>query len=286
MPFRGSEAIAAGQLTRAALRSADFTRLFRDVYVDSETAVTHEVRCRGATLFLPADAVITGRSAATVRGASLAMANDRVEIIAPLSRRIARRDGFNLRRNSIDPDEAVSWHGGRIATTLRMALDLTLDRPLPVAVADLDAVLRRELVDLGQLTDLVHSRSDWGIVAARRAVSLVDPRAESRPESQVRVYLVLAGLDPVPQYWIEDAGGRVARTDLAFPELKVAVEYDGQWRDGQLWALNRDRERLNRVHAAGWDVVFVTAPMLADPRKLIAAVRAALEARRNRLVVI
>jgi hypothetical protein len=66
----------------------------------------------------------------------------------------------------------------------------------------------------------------------------------------------------------------------------VAVEYDGQWRDGQLWALNRDRERLNRVHAAGWDVVFVTAPMLADPRKLIAAVRAALEARRNRLVVI
>ena len=93
----------------------------------------------------------------------------------------------------------------------------------------------------------------------------------------MRVHLVLAGLSPVPQYWIEDANGRIARTDLAFPEKKVAVEYDGQWRDGQLWALNRDRERLNRVHAAGWDVVFVTAPLLATPRKMVATVRAALD---------
>lgn len=69
----------------------------------------------------------------------------------------------------------------------------------------------------------------------------------------MRVHLVLAGLEPVPQYWIEDGSGRIARTDLAFPERKVAVEYDGQWRDGRLWALNRDRERLNRVHGAGWD---------------------------------
>jgi len=71
----------------------------------------------------------------------------------------------------------------------------------------------------------------------------------------------------------------------AFPEHKVAVEYDGQWRDGRFWALNRDRERLNRVHAAGWDVVFVTAPLLANPRKMVATVRAALDVRPHRLVV-
>ncbi len=94
------------------------------------------------------------------------------------------------------------------------------------------------------------------------------------------MHLVLAGLHPVPQYWIEDASGRIARTDLAFPDVRVAVEYDGQWRDGQLRALDRDRERLNRVHAAGWDVVFVTAPLLATPRKMVATVRAALDAAR------
>jgi very-short-patch-repair endonuclease len=280
MAFRGSEALGAGMLTRRQLRSPFFTSLFRNVYVESTTKVTHEIRCRGATLFLPPDAVITGRSAATVRGAPLAKPDDLVEVIAPLERRIGRPDGIDLRRNVIAAGEWVPWHGGRIATPLRMALDLALDRPVAVAVADLDVVLRHRLIDLGALTDLVYCRSDRGIVDARRAVGLVDPSAESRPESQVRVHLVLAGLRPVPQYWIEDADGRIARTDFAFPERKVAIEYDGQWRDGQLWALNRDRERLNRVHAAGWDVVFVTAPLLATPRKMVATVRAALEAAR------
>jgi hypothetical protein len=278
MVFRGSEALAAGQLTRRQLRSPLVTNLFRDVYVESSTMVTHEVRCRGATLILPPDAVITGRSAATVRGAALAKPEDAVEVIAPPERRIDRPDGIDLRRNAIAPEEWVPWQGGRLATTLRMGLDLALDRSVPLAVADLDVVLRRGLLDVAALTDLVWSRSDRGIVDARSAVALVDPSAESRPESQVRVHLVLAGLRPVPQYWIEDGDGRIARTDLAFPERKVAVEYDGQWRDGQLWALNRDRERLNRVHAAGWDVVFVTAPLLATPRKMIAIVRAALDA--------
>ena len=85
----------------------------------------------------------------------------------------------------------------------------------------------------------------------------------------MRVWLKPAGLHPVPRYWIEDRSGRLARVDLAFPERKVAVEYEGEWRDGQLWALNHDRERLNRVHAAGWDVVFMTQPLLVDPRKMI-----------------
>lgn len=143
MVFRGSEAVGTGLLTRRQLRSPLVTRLFRDVYVESTTAVTHEVRCRGATLILPPDAVITGRSAATVRGAPLAGSGDLVEVIAPLERRIGRPDGIDVRRNVITAGEWAPWHGGRLATPLRMALDLALDRPVPVAVADLDVVVRR-----------------------------------------------------------------------------------------------------------------------------------------------
>ena len=65
----------------------------------------------------------------------------------------------------------------------------------------------------------------------------------------MRVWLVLDELHPVPQHWIEDSRGRLARVDLAFIEQRVAVEYDGSWREGELWALNRDRERLNQVQA-------------------------------------
>lgn len=279
MIFRGSDAIRDGRFTPNQLRGPLVTRLFRDVYADAAVQVTHEVRCRAATLILPPDAVVTGRSAATVRGVALARAADPVEVIVPFERKVGHRAGLDVRRNDIGLDEWRRWQQGRLASPLRMALDLALDRPLPVAVGDLDAVLRRNLVALDELAELVKARSDRGIQNARRAVELVDPRAESRPESQVRVHLVLAGLRPVPQYWIEDAGGRIARVDLAFPEKKVAVEFDGQWRDGELWALNHDRERLNRVHAVDWDVVFVTNTLLANPVKMVSTVYAALAAR-------
>jgi very-short-patch-repair endonuclease len=136
-------------------------------------------------------------------------------------------------------------------------------------------------VALPQIAALVEGRSDKGIVRARHAMELADPRAESRPESRVRVWLVLDGLRPEPQYWIEDLHSRLVRADLAFPEHKVAVEYDGYWRDGELWALNRDRDRLNRVQAAGWEIVFVTAQLLHDPARMVSTVRAALNRRRR-----
>lgn len=44
-------------------------------------------------------------------------------------------------------------------------------------------------------------------------------------------------------------------------------------------ALNQDRERLNRVHAIGWDVVFVTEPLLRVPRRMVYTVEAALRGR-------
>ncbi len=276
--FRGSLAVDAGELTRAQLRSGRFRRLCHDVYSLSGQPVTHALRCEAATLILPPDAVITGRSAATLRGCELARPFDPIEVVAPLRRRITWRAGLDLRRSDINPDEHESWHGGRIATRLRTGLDLALDRPLTETVADLDAAVRAGLVDRERLAELMNMRSDKGIVRARKAVALCDPRAESRPESVVRVLLMEAGMAPVPQYWIEDTSGRIARADLAFPERRVAVEYDGQWRDGELWALNHDRQRLNRIHAAGWDIVFVTAPLLAAPRKLVYTVEAALRA--------
>ena len=87
-------------------------------------------------------------------------------------------------------------------------------------------------------------------------------------------------LHPEPQYWIEDSRGRLVCVDLAFTAQKLAVEYDGSWREGELWALNRDRDRLNRVRAAGWEVVFVTAQLLHDPARMVRTVHAALDRRR------
>jgi very-short-patch-repair endonuclease len=56
------------------------------------------------------------------------------------------------------------------------------------------------------------------------------------------------------------------------------VEYDGEWH-GEWRQINADRVRLNRLQAAGWDVLFVTARQLRDPRSVVSAVRTALAAR-------
>ncbi len=274
--FRGSEAIRAGLLSRGQLRGPEFKRLHHDVYARASLPDTHELRCEGAALILPPTAAITGRSAATIRGVELARADAPVEVIAPAETRITRLSGVRLRRTPVPDDERRGWGRTSLATPLRMSLDLLVGSALPDAVADFDAVLRRGLVELPAVQAMVAARSDRGIVTARRAVGLADPRAESRPESRTRVWLVLAGMDPQPQYWIEDSRGRLACVDLAFPAQRVAVEYDGSWRDGERWALNRDRERLNRVQAAGWEIVFVTAALLRDPDRMVRTVQAAL----------
>ncbi len=277
--FKGTDAVLAGALSRSQLRGPTVRRLFQGVYALQSEPITHELRCVAAALALPPETVITGRSAASLWGVQLARTQDRVQVVVPDSTRIARRAGLDVRRTRVRANECTPWSEIAVASPLRTTLDLLLDQPLPDAVADLDAVLRASLVTLSQVTRMIAGRSDKGIVLARRAIQLADPRAESRPESRVRVWLAMDGLYPEPQYWIEDSNGRLARADLAFPEQKVAVEYDGSWRDGELWALNRDRDRLNRVQAAGWEIVFVTAQLLHDPARMVRTVRAALARR-------
>jgi hypothetical protein len=254
-------------------------RLFQGVYSLAGVVQTHALYCAAAGSALPPSAVVTGRSAATLRGVALAYPEDPVEVLVPLESRVVRGSGLAVRRTVVRPDEWVAWSGMRLATPQRMAMDLLLNRLLPDAVADLDAVLCARLVTLPEVRSVVEQRFDRGVVLARRAMQPADLRAESRPESRVRVWLVLDGLHPVPQHWIEYSRGRLARVDLAFIEQHVAVEYDGSWREGELWALNQHRERLNRVQAEGWEIVFVTAALLRDPERMVRTVRGALARR-------
>jgi very-short-patch-repair endonuclease len=115
-----------------------------------------------------------------------------------------------------------------------------------------------------------------------RVLSLVDARAESPQESRLRVRLTLAGLrPPVVQHDIYDPDGRfVARVDLAWPQQKVAVEYDGVWHVGSAAQIHADRRRVSALASRGWTVLFVTSARLRDDFPGLAAeVRSALRGR-------
>lgn len=114
----------------------------------------------------------------------------------------------------------------------------------------------------------------------RDALALLDDRAESPKESELRVLLVRNGFGGlVTQVEVHEPDGRfVARVDLAIPHLRIAIEYDGDHhRDPRQW--RRDQQRRRRLEALGWTYLTVTQADLDDPARLLADLRAAIAAR-------
>ncbi|MDG4806560.1 DUF559 domain-containing protein [Micromonospora sp. WMMD1120] len=147
------------------------------------------------------------------------------------------------------------------------------------AVAIVDSLLGQRLTDHDALAVLGASNADRpGGRRAQWVFGLADGGAESPPESHLRVRLVLGGLPrPVTQHPIRLPNGTVVHPDLAWPEFRVAVEYDGQWHSDPE-QLHRDRRRLNMLVSAGWLVLHVTS------RRLYGEFPAVLHEVRNALV--
>ncbi len=229
---------------------------------------------------MPERARLTGRSLATVRGADLARPGDPVEVVVPYGVEF-RFGGISVRRASAGPLGSERWQGVRVATPHRMAFDLAARWDLPTATAHLDVVVRARLVDAAGFSRWLASRYDDDVCAVREACALIDARAESIPESRLRVVLGGAGIDVEPQVSVLHDGRCVARLDLAVRGYRLGIQYDGAWHALRS-QLERDRRRLNDVQAAGWVVVHVTAEMMKDQRTLVATIRAAMDTAKPR----
>jgi very-short-patch-repair endonuclease len=277
--FIGSHAIAEGVITRKQLRARSCRRLVQGVYADPVLPFDHRLRCVGAALLLPTGAAVGGHSAAAWFEAPFAGPLDPVTIIAPPSVRWTGPREVRVHRSEVLPGD-VEWHDDvPVTSALRTAWDLAALESLGTAVAALDAMVRGGHLRLSALRAVAESSTGrWGVVKVRRALPLVDPRAESAPESRVRVALVLAGLAPVPQFEVRRNGVFLGRVDLAFPEQRVVVEYEGAYHfEGTQIA--HDDDRVARLEAAGWRVIRLSAADLRDLDAVVARVRAALEGR-------
>lgn len=250
--FIGSHAIAEGLLTKRQLRTRGYRRVIHGVYADPSLPFDHRLRCRGVALVLPPGAAIGGHSAAGWYGAPFAGAHDPVTVVRPLAAEWKGPRGVRVHRSQSpfavlrDPTDDVP-----VTSALRTAWDLSALESLGTAVAALDAMVRAEAVSQVELADAARTGAgQWGVTRFRRAVELVDPRAQSAPESKVRVALVLAGLHPVPQY--EVCGGEhPIHADLAFPEARIAIEYEGAY------------------HFEGDQIVLRRRPLRADARSRV-----------------
>jgi hypothetical protein len=110
---------------------------------------------------------------------------------------------------------------------------------------------------------LARRAAEPGARGSRRlveAVALADPRAESPPETRLRVALIRAGL-PRPEVQfpvLDEYGFELARADLAYPAAKLAIEYDGAAHFEPRRA-RHDRERDGELAGIGWQTLRVVA---------------------------
>lgn len=276
--FRGSALVAAGTLTPRELRSSAWRRLFHDVYACAGLTVTHELRAVAAARLLVPGAVVSGRSAAVLWGLPLAGAEEAVEITVPPDAVPCRAAGIRVRRRRLDPAEVVRRRGVAVTSGERTAVDLAGQGTLVDGVVLLDRFVAERVADLTHVRRLAGSSSGRGSRQARAAAALADGLAGSPQETRLRLVMLWAALPrPVAQHVVRDARGFVARVDFAWPGARVAVEYEGTWHGETPQQVAADRRRLNRLTAAGWTVVFVTAADLHRPDELVARIRAALD---------
>ncbi|HYQ36102.1 MAG TPA: hypothetical protein VER10_09560, partial [Mycobacterium sp.] len=137
-PFIGSEAIAAGALSKSQLATR-FRRLFPDVYVERDVDITAELRANAGWLWTGRRGVVAGFAAAALHGSKWVDDAQVVELIHDNRR---SPPGIQSHGDRIEEDEIKLVAGVRVTSPVRTALDFGCWYPTTTAVAGIDALAR------------------------------------------------------------------------------------------------------------------------------------------------
>jgi hypothetical protein len=257
-PFIGSAALAAGTLTRHALRTR-CVAIHHDVYIGKDTEITAVVRAKAGWLRSRGHGVVAGFSASALHGARWVDAN-RPATIIDTNRR--RTPGITVWASTLDEDEICTIDGMRVTIAARTAVDLACRYPLDTAVAAIDALARATRLKVPDI-ELAAQRHPGrhGLKRALAAIELVDPGAESPQETRLRLLVIRAGY-PRPETQIpvyDEYGMLIGEVDMGWRERKIALEYEGDHHRTNRRVFNKDIRRIEALIEAGWIVIRVTA---------------------------
>ena len=296
-PFLGAAAVRAGVVTSKQLRGPRFRPVVRGVFVAAHIPDSFLLRCEGAAVAVGAIGAGTGRAAlcgwaaAEMLGADCAPRGVPVEVVVALGHRRSR-PGLVLRHRDIPAADVVTGvripvpgerrprylPGRTVVTTsrVRTAFDLACRVGRTDAVIALDALARVGGYPPGEVLAFAAARPvARGSRRLADLVALADPLAESPMETRVRLALHDHGIrQPVLQHPVGPF-----RIDLAYPDQRFGIEYDGEHH------LDRSRARadLRRqafLTAQGWEILRPEARVvLARPDLLAVEVRRRLTSR-------
>jgi hypothetical protein len=209
----------------------------RRVYVATQVPDSLLLRAQCLSLVAPADAVITDRHAGWLLGAEMVLAPNEHLNVLPLSMHLPT--GRRLRNQltssgerRLRPDDITEVMGIPVTSMLRTSWDLGRVRSRERAISALDQMLRLPGFPVDAfLAGIERFRGERWVTTLRTLAPLADARAESPPESILRLYWIDAGLPlPHPQLEVWVAGRMLARLDVGHLRSLFAAEYDGvEW---------------------------------------------------------
>jgi hypothetical protein len=255
--FIGSEAIAAGRVTRHEL-ARWHAPVFRGVYGPKNAELSLRDRAIAAWLASRRKGVIAGVAAAALHGAPWVDPTEPIELVGV---KIRPQPGLVPRADRIGDDEIVRVAGLPVTSRIRTAFDMGRYLERTEALARLDALMWNQVYSVGDVAELGkrYPRAA-GLRRLYELLPLVDGGAASPQESRIRLWIHDAGF-PRPETQIPVLVGSrpVAWLDMGWRDFQVAVEYDGDHHRKDRRQYVKDIARLRMLESLGWIVIRVIA---------------------------
>lgn len=242
--FTLDEAIARG-LTRSALRWGErrgrWRRIDYAVFADGPDDPSSFDAARARVL--AAGGVASGRLAALLHQLD----------------GIDEPDDRPLRERVLPPERVVLIHGIRCADGLQTLVDLAADHDDLVWEQAFESALRTRLTSVAEIEAALPELGRARTPGTRRIRRVLGLRPDGAPPTESLLETLMVQLvrgvdglpDPIRQHELfGDHGSFVARVDLAWPELGLFVELDGQHHAGQ--PIHDARRETAIVAATGW----------------------------------
>ncbi len=237
------------------MKSAELVKIFPGIYsLGTPDTLT---RLHGLDLRCGEHVGVCMGTAAAIYGFDTEGVSE-LHVLNPNGHLLRDRTGLVVHRRGAP---LTSYRGRRLTTPGWTAVEVARSLRRPRALATLDAALRSQMCDRRDLIAAAKAQAGRrGIVAVRDLIARARPEAESPMESEARLVMLDGGLpEPLLQYEIVDRDGRLWRVDFAWPDRRVAVEYDGfDWHSSPE-ALRRDRQKRAALEEIDWRVVSIVS---------------------------
>jgi hypothetical protein len=246
------------------VRIGALKRPIRGVFYAADLRDDLQLRLAVLRLVVPEACVVTDRTAGWLWGANMILApNDhlvvpRAHVFCPPGYRL--RNGLaSSGERKLRPEDVSELDGLRVTTPLRTACDLGRLLHRDQALAAMDSMTRLGRFSVAELVASVHRYAGYrGVVQLRALAPLVDPGAESPPESILRMRWYDVGLPrPRCQVPVLTPSGATWLLDIGLEDARFATEYDGEEFHGEDQRDHDDARRDWLRRERQWTIVVI-----------------------------